>query len=572
MKKKPMISILRNQRGVSAIIVGVFILFVGIPIAALSVDVFHLIVVKNELQNAADAGALAGAAALYRETLGAAVDPDANIDAYDTATANKSENVIVELYNYNKAPNVQCTHCDKTGESISSLEYEDVQRGHWYFSNPSGLPSVVDTSHFECNELTDAVNISNYSTDQLNADLDSDGNKLNFINAVQVVTRRTIRDSGTPIISFFARIFGYENFQMYAKAVGYIGFAAQDAEVDFPIAICMDQILGWPSGTLTCNEGRMYNSNEDTARWTNMDVCGEPTNANLIKGLTSCDADSPILNVPSQGGLGTSEGQVESAFKVLYNCWLAASNEIVLNVGDSPFDIAKRLIDHNDPVDGIPDTPWAVTLPVMDCTQGPTCGPYQGLVEINVMWIADSVDPNNPATPKAMYYNPPIYDPNDIEYPSDGVDPDDDGIVWGPQWPNDTGNWDVLDPFNEPIYVTGPAYDPDDPDSEPQIWDIMKSFPDYDKIEKNILKDHPGWENPDPWPYEYPNWATQATVNDLFDFGAVRWASMVKHFNLKSNSFGFANYEQTTIYFMPTCKPAKSNGHSGFDNFGILAK
>ena len=562
MKKKPMISILRNQRGVSAIIVGVFILFVGIPIAALSVDVFHLIVVKNELQNAADAGALAGAAALYKETLGVSVDPSANQEAYDGATANKSEKVIVELYNH--TDNL-CTFEDE--QYIDEPDYRDVMRGHWFFANPSGSPSI-SASGFECNNSEVAVNISNYSTDELNADTDLAGNKLNFINAVQVVTRRTIRDSGTPVISFFAKIFGYENFQMSAKAVGYIGFAGPDAEVDFPIAICMSNIFGWPGPKLTCNEGRMYNANEDTARWTNMDVCGEPTNAALVKDLTSCDADSPILNVPSQGGLGTQEGQVESAFKILYDCWLAASNEIV-NVETTPFTVIERPID-NDPVDGIPDTPWAVTLPVIDCGQGPTCGPYQGLVEINVMWIADSVDPNNPATPKAMYYDPPIYDPGNTEY-----EPDEDGIVWGPQWPNDTGNWDILDPFNEPIYGTGPAYDPDDPDSEPHIWDIMKSFPDYDKIEKNILKDHPELEDglPDPWTEEYPYWATQATVESLFeDFGAVRWASLVKHFNLKSESFGFADYEQTTIYFMPTCKPAESAGHSGFDNFGILAK
>ncbi|MBW2643649.1 MAG: hypothetical protein JRC89_09845 [Deltaproteobacteria bacterium] len=93
------------------------------------------------------------------------------------------------------------------------------------------------------------------------------------------------------------------------------------------------------------------------------------------------------------------------------------------------------------------------------------------------------------------------------------------------------------------------------------------------KVEKNILKAHPEWENPDPWPNTYPYWATKATVGALFDdFGAVRWASLVKHFDLKSKSFGFADYEMMTIYFMPTCKPAESAGHSGFESFGILAK
>ncbi|MBW2643650.1 MAG: hypothetical protein JRC89_09850 [Deltaproteobacteria bacterium] len=443
-RKKTVLLTLENQHGISVIVVA-GALFMLISFGAMAVDVFHLIVVKNELQNAADAGALAGAAALYKETLGASVDPLANQEAYEGATANKSENVIVELYNYSD------NQCDPVYD-ISSSNFRDVQRGHWYFSNPSGTPSV-STSHFECNGLDAAVDIWNYTTDQLNAD-------PNFINAVQVVTRRTSRTMGTPVISFFAKIFGYENFQMSAKAVGYIGFVSQDAEVDFPIAICKDQIFGWGTEKLTCGEGRMYNANQDTARWTNMDVCGEPTNANLLKDLTSCGPDSPILLVPAQGGLGTSEGQVESAFKVLYDCWIAASNEIVQNVGNPPFNVVERPLDHNIPADGIPDTPWVVTLPVIDCGPcpdcGPTCGPYQGLVEINVIWMADSVDPNNPATPKAMYYDPPIYDPDNTEYT-----PDTDDIVWGPQWPNDEGNWEISNPLGEPIYDIGkPAYDP----------------------------------------------------------------------------------------------------------------
>ena len=38
---------------------------------ALAIDVNHLYVVKNELQNAADSGALAGAVALYADLDGA---------------------------------------------------------------------------------------------------------------------------------------------------------------------------------------------------------------------------------------------------------------------------------------------------------------------------------------------------------------------------------------------------------------------------------------------------------------------------------------------------------------------
>ena len=50
---------LNDNKGVVAIIVAILI-FVLFGMAALAVDIGHLAVVKNELQNAADAGALTG--------------------------------------------------------------------------------------------------------------------------------------------------------------------------------------------------------------------------------------------------------------------------------------------------------------------------------------------------------------------------------------------------------------------------------------------------------------------------------------------------------------------------------
>ncbi len=59
-------NLFREQRGVIAIVVA--LLFLGlIGVAALAIDVVHLFLVKNELQNAADAGSLAGARFLYQD-------------------------------------------------------------------------------------------------------------------------------------------------------------------------------------------------------------------------------------------------------------------------------------------------------------------------------------------------------------------------------------------------------------------------------------------------------------------------------------------------------------------------
>ena len=73
-----------NRKG-SVIILLTFSLFVILGIAALVIDLGMLYAARNELQNAADAGALAGAAMLYDET---GVNTGANQVAFDAATAN----------------------------------------------------------------------------------------------------------------------------------------------------------------------------------------------------------------------------------------------------------------------------------------------------------------------------------------------------------------------------------------------------------------------------------------------------------------------------------------------------
>jgi Flp pilus assembly protein TadG len=57
----------RKQRGAVAILAAIF-LPILITIAALAIDISNLMLVKNELQNAADAAAQAGAQCLYRRT------------------------------------------------------------------------------------------------------------------------------------------------------------------------------------------------------------------------------------------------------------------------------------------------------------------------------------------------------------------------------------------------------------------------------------------------------------------------------------------------------------------------
>ena len=175
-------------------------IFMIIALTALAVDIGHLVVTKNELQNAADAGALAGARVLYINS-GTAVNPAANQTATDAAVANASDNTAVEV------------------------GADDVLRGHWSFFAGEFWPNET--------VFTPPV-LWDVSTEELDAD-------PNFINAVQV----TVHRDKTPVTSWFARIFGFTGFKQSATAVAYIGFAGtlQPWEVDQPIAICEEALL-----------------------------------------------------------------------------------------------------------------------------------------------------------------------------------------------------------------------------------------------------------------------------------------------------------------------------------------
>ena len=334
MKKNLMPSILRNQRGAVAIIVGISI-FMLVGFGALAVDISHLHVARNELQNAADAGALAGARVLYNDD-GTAVNTGANQEAYDTATANKSERTAVEV-------------------NWVSGNDGDVQRGHWSF----GLAGLE--RGFYPNASTTPVDLWNVST----ADLDAD---TNFINAVRVVTKRTTQ--GTPVASFFAGIFGHDNFELSAEAVGYIGFAGTllAHDVDQPIAICSDTLLN-DSGEYTCNIGRMINSGQDaetneTGGWTSFnqdDPCTGGTNAQEVKSLVCSDGNLEpiILGAP----MATTGGDIQVAFNDLIQCWVNATGKT---------------------------QPWELILPVIDCGDANnvgTCEEIVGAVVLNIVWI-----------------------------------------------------------------------------------------------------------------------------------------------------------------------------------------
>ncbi len=343
-----------DQRGVSAIVVAIVIVLL-VMFAALAVDIGHLVAVKNELQNAADAGALAGARFLYNAD-GTLVNVGANQIGRDAAMANRSENLPVEV--------------NWSGGNIG-----DVQRGHWSFT----------TRTFTPNDSTAPVDLWGVSADEL--DLDAD-----FINAVRVVGRR----EATPARSFFARIFGRESFPAAAEAVAYIGFAGtlRRGDADQPIVICRESLL--QSGVYSCNIGRMINSgqnvaNSETGGWTNFDqesACTGGTNAQEVRSAV-CSEGNPgeiALGEP----IATNGGEIQSAFNDLISCWESVTGRAM---------------------------PWNLTLPVVTCPSNNvgTCEEVVGAVNLNIVWITGAgEDPSYSNAPTEMAgipdSSPPILD------------------------------------------------------------------------------------------------------------------------------------------------------------------
>ncbi len=303
------------------------LILVFIGFAAVAIDIGHLFLVRNELQNAADAGCLAGARFLYSDD-GTAVNENSNQIAYQAALANKSDKVPVDVH-------------------WTAGNMGDVERGHWSFTTGAFAPT----------ELTQPVDLWGVAPEELDAN-------PAFINALRVKTRR----EDTPSASFFARIFGYEDFSLSKEAIAYIGFAGTLApgEADQPIAICKESLL--VNGQYTCSIGRMITNHEQVAgqesgAWTDFNQdspCLTGTNAEIVRSLI-CNAGNPnsvILGQP----IATHGGYIQNAHGMLRDCWQILTGET---------------------------QPWTLTLPVIECPGNNvnSCATMVGAVTVNIVWI-----------------------------------------------------------------------------------------------------------------------------------------------------------------------------------------
>ena len=321
----------REQRGVIVIVVALLML-VFIGAAALAIDVGHLFLVRNELQNSADAGCLAGARFLYGDD-GMSVNENANQIAYQAAIANKSEKAPVEVH-WNEG------------------NLGDVERGHWSFA----------TCTFTPNDSTQPIDLWDVSPEELDAN-------PNFINALRVRTRR----QDTPVTSFFAGIFGYEHFSLSTEAIAYIGFAGTltPGEADQPMVVCKESLL--TNGQYTCSSGRMMSMGEqvpgqETGGWSDFtqdNPCFNGVNFRTMRSLV-CGGGNPDPILLNQR-VATDGGDIPGIFELVSACWVSATGRL---------------------------DPWTLTLPVIECPGNTMdrCARFVGAVTVNIVWITGAED------------------------------------------------------------------------------------------------------------------------------------------------------------------------------------
>ncbi|MFW3614004.1 pilus assembly protein TadG-related protein [Billgrantia antri] len=361
-----------RQEGAS-IVLFTLALFMLLAFTALSVDGGNIYVARNELQNAADAGALAGARFLYTE------------DGSEVNYRGYSEDIPLS------AKQIAEKAAEKNYSQNTEIEVISVERGHWSFW------SKDNPGFKENDDYLYPVNL-----DASVEDLDEN---QNFINAVRVKVRVGEYEGDNPppankVRSFFGHVLGFNGYPAEASAVAYIGFAGslRPEDVDQPIAMCRQALVN-PDGDYSCDVGRFIPEGDQTGGWTNFEHGDSgASSASELKALICGDGNPDELHFGED--IATNNGQVQAAFQALYECWEEETDK-------------ERL--------------WNLTLPVVDCTSGISpSNTLVGAVNLNIAWIVDQANKIDDDAPWRMEEPPED---------SDGVSPgtwsnsDPDGVT-----------------------------------------------------------------------------------------------------------------------------------------------
>jgi Flp pilus assembly protein TadG len=241
--------LIRDNRGVAAITIAIA-LFAIIGVASLAIDMGQLYTTRNELQNVADAAALAGVAQLVQDQGGQAVR---NSDlAKQTA-----------------------------------LQVAQTQSGL------DGLPTVPDASRNDLEIHFGVWNIYAGNPSLAWTDLGTSVLSDSNANAMQVTIKRSGDTIFGPVSTLFAKIFGVSTSNVSASAIAYLGYTneVQTGGVQVPLAL--------PSNVLTACNGhsswfaRLFAPREAVASATKTYVFRDTGGGNVNTTVTTASPLDP---------------------------------------------------------------------------------------------------------------------------------------------------------------------------------------------------------------------------------------------------------------------------------------
>jgi hypothetical protein len=207
--------LLRDRRGFMFILLAAGLMLVLCAFAGLALDVSRAYVVKGQLQNAADASALAGAANLYDLTKTPA-----------TLTWSAASKAASDFIAKNSAD----------GKTLSDCL---VDTGYWNLkgasnqtlvpsSSPPAKPGLCEASGSACANDTDCPKV---------------GGKPDYcfqvyIPAVKVTADKSAGNNNGAVQTFFAKLLGWNQFEPGASGVAFSGFpGSAPPGTTFPFAV-----------------------------------------------------------------------------------------------------------------------------------------------------------------------------------------------------------------------------------------------------------------------------------------------------------------------------------------------
>lgn len=243
----------KNQRGAVAIIVAIMLFFVLIGIMALAIDVGYFYSTKNELQNIADAAALAGAGKLGN--IYTSMTP-AEQDTHDFEADRPA--IIASAREVVRDDESEISKNPAGGKDIIEILDTDIQIGNW---DPSADPKF--------NPINSPIPIGTLP------------------DAVKVTVRRDA-SANDPISTFFGIIFGKKNQVVTADAVAALTTLAQlpPGKMNLPIGLSEK----WFE-TNTCGSMIEFSPTTDScAGWHNFfDAINTSAMRNKFKGFINND-------------------------------------------------------------------------------------------------------------------------------------------------------------------------------------------------------------------------------------------------------------------------------------------